>query len=358
MPVKNTKSLSPLQIDKLIQKGVHNFSAPPGEDKIRELHFELTFRCSSHCIMCDIWKKGKGSSELGTSELSLQEIERFVKESKLLNGVKKVILSGGEPFLRDDLPEICGFFTQHYPDASIGILTSLNNPEKVLTQTSKIFKKYDPKNLWFGSSLDGIDATHDKIRGRKGAFTGLLKTIKELRFNFPEVPVSLTFTLTPRNYRELLPAYELAQELNCWFGAQFVVQKENTEKFRWTEKHYETIEEQVSKIVDKLIKKDSLPEVIFWRYLVKYARRPQRYLKYCFMGKRIALIDPRGEVYVCPVYKEMKFGNIRERNFDELWLSEQAKKICEFIAQGKCSCWLYCSVMPVLEEIIRKVESS
>ncbi len=354
MPVKNSRSEFISQIDKLIQKDAHNSSTLPREDKIRELHFELTFRCSSRCIMCDLWRKDQEHPQLRKKELSLKEIKKFVKQAKLLNGIKKVILSGGEPFLRDDLPEICGFFSQDFPDISIGILSSLSDTEKVLTQSEKIFKKYSPRNLWFGSSLDGIGATHDLVRGREGAFNRLLKTIDQLHRNFPQISCSLTFTLTPKNYRELLPAYARAEELGCWFGAQFVIQKQNTEKFIWKEKDYRIVEEQIDKIVNKLLKRDSLGEIIFWRYLVKSARQPRRYLRQCFMGRRIALLNPWGEVYLCPKYREMEFGNIRGYTFDELWRSERAEKIRKFVAQGKCSCWLYCSVMPVLEEILRK----
>ena len=105
----------------------------------QELHLELTFKCNSRCIMCDLWGKTDNRAELG-----FKEITSFVKKSKLLKDIKKVVLSGGEPWLREDFSEICNFFLKLYPESSIGILTNLLekalsfNP-MVLVLISKMF---------------------------------------------------------------------------------------------------------------------------------------------------------------------------------------------------------------------------
>lgn len=63
----------------------------------QELHLELTYNCNSRCIMCDLWDFDKRQADK-KSELTLDEIKRFIQESSHLNKIDTVVLSGGEPF--------------------------------------------------------------------------------------------------------------------------------------------------------------------------------------------------------------------------------------------------------------------
>lgn len=69
-------------------------------------HYGITHRCDLTCKMCGIWRYGKKSEEL-----SLKEIE-VVAERMARLGVVQVSLGGGEPFVREDLPEICSIFSK------------------------------------------------------------------------------------------------------------------------------------------------------------------------------------------------------------------------------------------------------
>ena len=55
------------------------------------------------------------------------------------------------------------------------------------------------------------------------------------------------------------------------------------------------------------------------------------------------MIDPEGNLYFCPVHKNLIAGNIHSKNFDNLWENLEAKDIKEFFRQGKCHCWLSCT---------------
>ncbi|GAG15331.1 unnamed protein product, partial [marine sediment metagenome] len=58
----------------------------PGDDP-QELHIELTYRCNSRCIMCDLWDYYKRFPDLEKKELTFDEIRRFVEESRYLRNV-------------------------------------------------------------------------------------------------------------------------------------------------------------------------------------------------------------------------------------------------------------------------------
>jgi radical SAM protein with 4Fe4S-binding SPASM domain len=329
---------------------------------IEQLDLELTHRCNLKCIMCNL---SAGIS----SELSLNEIKGFVGESKYLKSLKKVLLTGGEPFFRSDIADIAGFFIGRYPGISIGIFSNLFDTNKVLAQTRNIMETYAYRDLWINSSLDGIGKTHDIIRRRKGAFKHLLKTLEILHKEMPDLPCGLVFTITPQNYREMLDAFNLAAELDCSFSAQFAIQYKGVFKHSWTTKQLNSIERQADVIIEKLSKninkisplfkrqeknwhQDIIAEIFFWKYLVKYQKKPKRYLKYCLSGRSYIRCEPNGNIYLCPPNRDMIIGNIKESKFDRLWESNLAQTYRDFIDRGKCHCWHLCSVIPVAKRLL------
>ena len=67
----------------------------------------VTYRCNSRCAMCDIWKKG-----------SIDEVEPSIYYH-LPTGLREINLTGGEPFLRDDLETIVAVILERVPQARI-----------------------------------------------------------------------------------------------------------------------------------------------------------------------------------------------------------------------------------------------
>jgi len=88
-------------------------------------HYGITHRCDLTCKMCGIWRYGNKKEEL-----SLDEIQVVAK--RLANiGVVQVSLGGGEPFAREDLPEICHIFTQAGLNTRV-LTNAVNVPEEKL----------------------------------------------------------------------------------------------------------------------------------------------------------------------------------------------------------------------------------
>jgi len=100
----------------VVKEAVSDFSYTHNNLFPEELHLELTYRCNSKCIMCDLWDFYRRNPSFKIKdELNLDEIKKFVEISKYLQNIKTVLFSGGEPFLRKDFVKICGFFSQWYP---------------------------------------------------------------------------------------------------------------------------------------------------------------------------------------------------------------------------------------------------
>jgi len=280
----------------MVNKG--KSSLPPTADPIRdleELHFELTYQCNQKCVMCNIWNRYKLNPLLKKEELSFNEIKRFVENSGYLKKIKLVIFSGGEPFLRDDddIVDLCGFFSNHYRNISVGILSNLFHTHLTMQKLQEINDLYHPSDLWIGSSLDGLSENHDEIRGVNGAFKALLNTIQAIKAKLQNVRICLNFTLTTRNYGELLPTFRFAKELGSDFSAQFAVPWENAESYFWDSKILNEVGDSVNIILREIIEDHRakgilqemtesfdiglLSKLYYWKGLTLYQKNPCRF---------------------------------------------------------------------------------
>lgn len=361
------------EAEKRICKGENNLAKGCDVRDIRELHFELTYQCNEQCIMCDIWPHYKKSPALKEKELTSEEIFNFVNKSMYLKNLNMVLFSGGEPFLREDLPELCGFFVNRYKTISIGVLSNLLSTQLILKRVKQI-TDYEPSDFWIGSSIDGIGNTHDIIRGRNGAFKALENSIDVLKREYPQVRLGLNFTLTTENYHELEKAYDYAKERGLDFSAQFAVPWEDAIQFSWTEEQITTVKESIYRILEKMVKDYNeqkllrridkitganlyahlLSTMFYWKGLIDYQEKPYRRFNRCVAGSRFVQVSPKGDLYFCPLLKKRIIGNIRDYNydFDSIWISSEATKSRKFVASGKCHCWLNCTIYPNIQDAL------
>lgn len=93
-------------------------------------NFAVTYRCNSKCQNCNLWQKKP------ENELTLSEIDEFFSVNRgIFKDVKSIQLTGGEPFLRSDLPEIAGIVSKNIPGCMVWIPTNGLDPELVKNQT-------------------------------------------------------------------------------------------------------------------------------------------------------------------------------------------------------------------------------
>jgi Fe-coproporphyrin III synthase len=355
------------RLENHVQGGLETLGGRKDGQPIRELHLELTHLCNLRCTMCHHWEMPIKEPSSLKREMNLEQIKKFVTESRKLKDVEIVVITGGEPMLRHDIVDIGAFLSGHYPRASIGVLTNLWDTDLVRRRVAA-FHERGVERLWLGSSLDGLEGGHDEVRGRKGSFQGLLESVKMLRREFPKTDFSFSFTITPRNYKELWPAYRLVSEMGIWFGAQMVVnhqEREAPETYVWKDEEIQAVEAQIDLIMLDLSRKEKAWErltdgqpgehlwlwtrMLYWWYLKKYARKPERFFKDCMAGQRYAMLGPEGEVFFCPVNKHREVGNALKQPFDELWTSKKAEDERTYVDSCKCDCWLNCIANPILD---------
>lgn len=174
--------------------------------KVSTLILALTDRCNLKCSMCDIWRK----EPLGACrELDFGKVRQLFR-LKSLKALKHITLSGGEPFLREDLYEIVSAVKKAYPRARINIPSNGTLSAKIAGFLRRA-EKYGNIGLEF--TLLGIKK-HDEMTGVKGSFANLENTIHETMKRSPRLDLKAKFVITPRNFSDIKEVTDYCRNKN------------------------------------------------------------------------------------------------------------------------------------------------
>jgi len=157
---------------------------------------ELTHRCQCKCATCYHW------SDLDNYHPKKKDILNRIDSLKRL-GVSMIEVSGGEPFLRDDLAEIL-----NYISLSSVFFTVVTNGELMGRARDRLLWGLT-KAVSVIVSLDGAEDRHDTARRRSGLYKQIIEGAKYLSAN--GVKINFIFTVTEENIIDLPKAIELAE---------------------------------------------------------------------------------------------------------------------------------------------------
>jgi MoaA/NifB/PqqE/SkfB family radical SAM enzyme len=171
--------------------------------------WQVTYRCNFRCRICSYWREPHAAAE----ELSVAEFERGAA-NLARSGSMLINLAGGEPLLRDDLPDIIAALARrHFP-----FLTT--NGWAVRPDLAHELWR---AGMWGASvSIDYTDARHDDQRGRPGALDAARRAVEILRDTrtAPHQRVNIMAVLTAENQADIEDVVRLAASL----GVHFMVQ--------------------------------------------------------------------------------------------------------------------------------------
>ena len=170
------------------------------------LQWHLTARCEYNCQHCYMHDEPTYKSELA-NELDFDNCIKIIDDfDKTLNhwGLKgEVNFTGGDPLIKEGVFEIIKY--ARGKNISIGIL---GNPDKIDYGTAKKLKDLGVSR--YQISIDGLEKTHDNLRGKKGAFKKAIGAIHILEdVGIPSVAM---FTLSRVNSHELIDVIRLVDE--------------------------------------------------------------------------------------------------------------------------------------------------
>ncbi|MDF2952859.1 MAG: Radical SAM superfamily maturase [Thermodesulfobacterium sp.] len=306
----------------------------------RLIAFEVTRSCNLDCIHCRA-AASKGPYE---RELSTEEIFRILEEIREV-AQPIIILTGGEPLLREDIFDIAKKCIE------LGLKPVLATNGTLIDE--KIAEKIKESGIARVSiSLDGATAeTHDDFRKMPGAFEGAIKGIKILKK--AGIPFQINTTVTGINAKELPAIHNFAIKLGAVAHHIFVLvpvgRGKEISKESLTPEEYEKIlnwfYEQRGKS-ELQLKATCAPT--YYRILRERAKAEGKRVTFetfgldavtrgCLAGTGFCFISHRGVVQTCG-YLEIPCGDLRKQTFKEVWEnSEVFNNLRDFTKyKGKC----------------------
>ena len=283
----------------------------------RLIAWETTKRCNLACVHC----RASATQEAAPDELTTREGRKLLKNLTTV-GAPIVILTGGEPLLREDIFEI----------AAAG--TELGLPMALATNGTLIDDNVAKQIIESGIqrcaiSIDGVkSSTHDRLRGVKGSFDSTIRAASVLRAH--GIDFQINTSVTRENEPELPQMAGLFEALGASAWHVFMVVPVG----------------RAVGIGDDLVGKTRYNEILHW--LAQKARETQMQIKPtcapqyhrivkqklmygetqldghammtrgCLAGTGFAFISATGDVQPCGYFPVIA-GNTREYTFGTIW---------------------------------------
>ncbi|MDH7482356.1 MAG: radical SAM protein [Armatimonadota bacterium] len=291
-----------------------------------------TYRCNARCHMCNTWQFPTSPEQ----EMDPKYYERFPR-LKFLN------ITGGEPFLREDLEEIVNIVKPKCD--RICISTNGYFTDRIVALAKK-FKG----DIGIRISIEGLPAANDELRGIKDGFDHGLRTLLQLK-RMGMKDIGFGITVSDRNAKDLLELYELAKHLKVEFATAIVHNSYYFHKFDNEITKKEEITESFTELIRELFKTKRLKNwyrAYFNHGIINYVNGGKRLLP-CNMGTDVFLCEPWGDIKPCNVLDEV-MGNIKEQTFEEIWASPRAEEVRKMARNCRKRCWMIGSVAPEIKK--------
>ncbi len=317
-----------------------------------QLIFFITSKCNLKCKHC-FYKKNLNSTK---NELDIKEIEKISQHTGRLLWFS---ITGGEPFLREDITQIAEVF---YRNNKFKILTICTNGllcEMIIKAVSEICKKCPKAQVIVYVSVDGLAVTHNRIRGDADGFEKTIKTIRELKKlkkHFKNFNVATVTTCSQENQTEMkdLALFikneikpdnmtinlvrekkqnNISEKINLKYYFDFIEVQEKA----WREKELNYFKFFGSSLLKR-------KEYLQKRVLAAVVKK-NKWVLPCLAGNISCVMDEIGDLYPCEILDE-KIGSLKDANynFKRLWHSARANEIRALIKNTKCYCTYECAI--------------
>lgn len=325
--------------------------------RLHTLIFFVTSRCNARCRTCFYWeelnKKG---------DLTLQEIERL---SETMPPFHELLLSGGEPSLRRELPEIVYLFYKNCGIRKIYLPTNGLKPERIRDLTERILEENGHLEVYLNNSIDGLPETNDRIRSIPGNFKKSLETIKLLRTLKPtfghRLQINVNSVICAENYSELidLGIYLLENEHLDYHFFQ-IIRGDPLDKdlkvvppdqlrnlYREIAKIQHIYSERQAEgrgVAGGLIRKSLYKAIFSFHHQTQFKNYTENshWPMPCTAGETAVVIDYDGNIRACELRGSL--GNLRDYDcdFGAFWNSKIREREISSIAGDKCFCTHVC----------------
>jgi len=311
--------------------------------------WNMTRRCNLKCIHC----YSSSRNIRYKNELTTDEGEKLISDLAAFRS-PVILFSGGEPLMREDLPELVEFAVDQGMRAVIS-----TNGTLLTKKTVNILKKTGIS--YVGVSLDGMEKTHDRFRGVEGAFD---TTVKGIRTCLEEgIKVGVRLTMNRKNFSDIPAIFNLIEKENipraCFYhlvysgrGSKLIDEDLSHEESRQV---IDCIMDRTRDLFDRGKPKEILTvdnhadgPYVYMRMLKEDPVKAKEVMSLLLVnegnssGNGIGCVSWDGEVHADQFWRGISFGNVRKRPFSEIWVDTSNDLMARLkdkrrYMKGKCS---------------------
>jgi MoaA/NifB/PqqE/SkfB family radical SAM enzyme len=317
------------------------------------LIYFVTKRCNLACEMCFNWEDMQRKSV----ELTLDEVEQA---SRSFERLLQLSISGGEPTLRPDLPQIVEAF---YRNSRLSLCTITTNgfyKDRTLDVVREILDRCPLLELRVAVSIDGLQDDHNRIRRHPLSFQRAVETFQTLRHLYERhkrLALHVTTVVGRTNHDKTDEIYEFVKSelktpYHAWLYTRGNPPDPTTKNFpleSFADIIYraETEEPRGPFFAAGPIRAlmASVRETVLRTAATDEMQLP------CVAGKKIIVLTAEGDVKICELFEEKGLdpviGNLRDHGYDiaQVLATERAQEMMRFIAETKCHCTWECATV-------------
>ncbi len=314
--------------------------------------FFVTNKCNAGCRHCFYWK------ELNTpvKELTLDEVGAV---SRQMGPLPFLLVTGGEPFLREDLAAIVKMFYEANHLRKVNIMTNGSMPDKISRVMREMLAACPELYVTVFVSFDGMGDDHDNGRAVAGLYKNALATVmglKAVQAAHPRLSTGAALLYSALNEEKILDIYHGIKKdvnpdtLNC-----VLVRGDTRDPLVLTTRIDNFIKVQDMIRYDLIrggLRGAADPLITPWVNACKFESVAQliktveqgRYLAPCYAGGINIVIYPNGDVFPCELLGE-RLGNLREQDYalKKILFSARADDVRRKIRKTRCFCTHGCN---------------
>jgi len=299
--------------------------------------WNLTKRCNLECAHCYI---AAGPRESAATELDTAACLAIVDQLLAVNPAPLIILSGGEPLLRQDLAEIAHYATVNGATVVVGTNGTLLTEERIVR-----LKQAGVRGV--AVSVDSLRPSyHDNFRHGRGALADVQAALGRLAAVRLDFIVQTTVTKGNRAELERLVAWSAEQgavAFNCYF---LVATGRGASLTDLAPVEYEAVLADLARW-ERAYRGRMLVRAKCAPHFMRHVHRSDpdspvlNYQTRCPCGTQYCRITPDGKLTPCPYLPEAA-GDLRAQSFADIWRSSPLfRQLREGALGGKCGACEY-----------------
>lgn len=333
-------------------------AALPAPARLKVVIFFVTSVCNAKCRTCFYWQELNQRGDLTWDEIQ--------KLSATMPRFTDLWLSGGEPMLRRELPEIIHLFCSQNGVRWVNLPTNGLLPERTAEWAERALAENPELHLDLNVALDGLGEMQDSIRAVRGNFAKTLQTLKAIqpcRRRYPRLRVNINTVICAENFGQVLEVADFVKQRCQVDGHYFNIIRGNalepglkripTERlpalYRELQKVYHHYAPTILKRLDGVERR--LGEAWYEGTLALHNKiqlenidSPHPWPMPCTAGGTSIVIDCNGDVRACEL--RARLANLRDYgcDFARFWEAETRRRELDSIVRDQCWCTHVCFI--------------